>query len=131
MHLLPEGAEIALCGRDRVEFGATVWDAGAAAPDLCRECSVRMLALTDDAVEMTATAMAERTREKTTEDYTRIYETAKDALRGLARVVPAGATADLVIYARACLVRGDPAHAYESLRTWRANMRAIGVFAAD
>jgi hypothetical protein len=54
--------------------------------------------------------------------------TAKEAIRALARMVPDGVTRDLVIYARACVVRGDTKGAHEAVKTWRANMRAIGVF---
>jgi hypothetical protein len=61
----------------------------------------------------------------------RELETAKEVMRTLTRMVPDGVTRDLVIYARACVVRGDTKGAHEAVTTWRANMRAIGVFGQD
>jgi hypothetical protein len=61
------------------------------------------------------------------EQYEATYALARQALRELVRVVPAGLTADRVTYARACLVRNDPRDAEASLRAWRDEMRAVGV----
>jgi hypothetical protein len=56
---------------------------------------------------------------------------AKDALRSLQRMVPDGRVRDLIMYARACIVRGDKKGAHESVRRWREHMRAIGVLPQD
>ena len=55
-------------------------------------------------------------------------DSAKGSLRSLVHMVPAGVTSDLLHYARACLARGDPAGAHESVRRWSAKMRDSGVF---
>src|SRR5262249_43533481 len=52
-------------------------------------------------------------------------ELARAALRRLVEIVPADLTKDYLIFARACMVRGDPTNAHEALKTWRANMRTI------
>lgn len=119
VHVTPDAAP-GLCGIERELLGATVWDAGAAAPDLCRDCSNKTLASTNIAIAATAHLT-----------YEREHDAAKQAMSSLVRVVPEGTTRDLVIYARTCLVRGDAKGAYDSLWTWRANMRSIGVFGQD
>jgi hypothetical protein len=120
VHVLIDGAATALCELDRSELGATLWDTGDAARDLCRGCSRTILA---------AATLAIATTERISS--TAELETAKQTLRALTRTVPESVTRDLVLYARACLVRGDPKGAHDALRRWRANMRAIGVFGED
>lgn len=78
---------------------------------------------------LSATTIAIAATEKITSDRER--DTATQAIRVLARRVPEGVTRDLVVYARACVVRGDTKGAHDSLKTWRANMRAIGIFGQD
>jgi hypothetical protein len=116
VHVVVEAAPFTLCGEERETLGPTIWDAIVAAPDLCVSCSREILALTSEAVRLT---------EKITSNPER--ELAKEALRALQRVVPDGVTRDLVIYARACVVRGDLSGAHESLKTWREQMQALRV----
>jgi hypothetical protein len=111
-----EGVEVALCEIDRGNLGPTIWEAAEAAPELCVPCSRKILALTNEAIRLTETIRSNAER-----------ELGKEALRSLQHVVPDGEIRDLVLYARACLVRGDLAGAQESLKRWRANMRSIGV----
>jgi len=120
VHVLPETAIVALCELDRVRLGSTIWEAGIAARDLCVKCSRRMLWATAATIRVTENlaTVAER-------------EAAREALRGLQRVVPVGETRNLITYARACLASGALTGAHESVKRWRANMRAIGVFVQD
>jgi hypothetical protein len=121
LHLLPEAGQAALCGTDRADLGVIVYDTGSLqASNVCDDCSHKVLERTDDAIRLTARITSDAELEK-----------AKDALRALVRVVPEGVTRDLVVYARACVVRGDLTGAHVSVKRWRAQMRAIGVFGQD
>jgi hypothetical protein len=116
VHVVVEAAPFTLCGQERESLGPTVWDEGVAAPDLCVACSRAMLAATDDAVRLTECITSEAE-----------LVLAKDAIRSLQRVVPEGHIRDLIMYARACIVRGDKKGAHDSVTRWREQMRAIGV----
>ena len=120
VHVIVETAAVALCELGRDRLGPTIWDAGIAAPDLCVTCSRKTLDATNQAVRLTERVASDAE-----------LEAAKDSLRALLRLVPEGVTRDLIVYARACIVRGDKKGAHESVRTWRANMRALGVFGQD
>jgi hypothetical protein len=120
VHIVVEAAPFTLCGQERESLGATVWDEGAAARDLCRTCSLALLAATNEAA---------RLGERITSEAELVL--AKDALRGLQRMVPDGRIRDLIMYARACIVRGDKKGAHESVTRWRDEMRAIGIFGQD
>jgi hypothetical protein len=116
VHVVVDAAPFTLCGHERESLGPTIWEAGEAASDLCVACSREMLALSNEAVRLTENITSNPER-----------ELAREALRALQGVVPDGEIRDLVLYARACIVRGDLSGAHESVNRWRANMRSIGV----
>lgn len=120
VHVVVEASLFALCGVERETLGATIWETGAAAKDLCVNCSRELLAATSEVVRLTQRVVSE------TE-----LETAKESLRHLQRLIPNDVTRDLVVYARACIVRGDRKGAHESVVRWRTNMQALGVFGQD
>lgn len=120
VHIVVEAAPFTLCGQERETLGATIWDEGAAARDLCRTCSLALLAATNEAA---------RLGERITSEPELVL--AKDALRGLQRMVPDGRIRDLIVYARACIARGDKKGAHDSVKRWRESMCVIGVFARE
>ena len=116
IHVLVEAASFTLCGQERESLGSTIWDEGAAATDLCLACSRATLAATNDAVRLSERIATEAE-----------LVLAKDALRSLQRMVPDGRIRDLIMYARACVARGDKKGAHESVKRWREEMRTLGV----
>lgn len=121
VHLIVDGAPAAACQQDRDALGPTIWDTKTVAADVCRTCSRRLIEAAHEAEVTLAAAVQDRRPAS--------QEPAKNALRYLARMVPAGVDADLVVYARACVVRGDPQDALTSVQRWHDNMRSIGLFA--
>jgi hypothetical protein len=116
VHIVVEAAPFTLCGQERESLGPTIWDEGAAATDLCLTCSRAMLAATNDAVRLSERIASEAE-----------LVLAKEALRVLQRMVPDGRIRDLIMYARACIVRGDKKGAHDSVKRWREEMRTLGV----
>ena len=70
---------MATCQRGREKFGATIWDAGLAVPDLCVTCSRAMLAATTESVGLTETISSSAE-----------LVLAKESLGRVFRVVPDG-----------------------------------------
>jgi hypothetical protein len=127
VHVLAEGASLTLCDLDRQMLGTTVWEMSGALPSLCTTCSRKMLDATDETVLITGKLLADRGR-LGEDQLARTLDTTKQSLRSLIRLVPPDVTSDLLLYARACLTRGDPEDADASVLTWRNNMRGIGLF---
>ena len=118
VHVVPDAAP-ALCDLDGEHLGPTIWTAADAAPHICHTCAQRLGAATDEAEAAFAAALRDRG--------VSVLEVAKTAARRLVRMVPSGVHADLLVYARACLVRGDPRDAHPSIQRWRVSMRAMGI----
>ena len=122
VHIAPDAAR-ALCDVDPDQLGLTIRAADVAAPDIWPDCSRRLLATSIAAEHALASAVRDRGFAA--------LELVNVTARMLARMVPDDVHADLLVYARACLDRGDPRDARASIQQWPQSMRKLGVFAGS
>ena len=88
VHVVQDNVSVTLCGVDRTQVAVFVWDPPSRS-DLCEVCARRIEHATDRADDAIAKVLATRGTVPQ-EEYERIYEDAKVAIRALVDIVPSG-----------------------------------------